>query len=150
MAKFRLVLIVFAPLLTPVPPLAPVNKVNPWMVVAPVHWAICPLVGVPTLLTLPPPVMAVHVIGADPPPPEVNTCPAVPAVIGRLKLNVPAVACGNTVIEPLVVPLSTSPVHAGLNCACAVVAKSNPTRPPRILRIIMTPPAQHPCRIHCH
>jgi len=114
------------------------------------HGAVAPImVVVPGVMEeLDPP--ADHVIGAEPPPPEVKTCPAVPAVIGKLKLNVPAVACGKTVIEPLVVPLSTSPVHAGLNCACAVVAKSSPTRPPRILRIIMTPPAQHPCRIHCH
>jgi hypothetical protein len=34
----------------------------------------------------------VHVIGLDEPPPDVNTYPDVPAVVGRLKLYVPAAA----------------------------------------------------------
>ncbi len=32
-----------------------------------------------------------HVIGFEPPPPEVNTWPDVPAVVGKLKLYVPAI-----------------------------------------------------------
>src|SRR5438309_1428255 len=43
-------------------------------------------------------------MAAAPPPPDVKTCPAAPAVVGRLKLKVPAAACGCTVTTPLVVP----------------------------------------------
>lgn len=43
----------------------------------------------PTDVTVPVPA-AVHVIAVVPPPCEVNTCPALPAVVGKLKLYVPA------------------------------------------------------------
>lgn len=63
-----------------------------------------PHVGVPPL-----PVRAVlHVIAVDEPPPLVSNCPAVPAVIGRFQLYVPAAACGCSVIRPLVFPASKS------------------------------------------
>jgi hypothetical protein len=34
-----------------------------------------------------------QVIGEEPPPADVSTCPLEPAVVGRLKLYVPAAAC---------------------------------------------------------
>ncbi len=62
----------------------------------------------PTDVTVPVPPVFVHVIGVPTPPPEVKICPifrfyllpAVPAVVGRLKLYVPAAACGRIEIVP--------------------------------------------------
>ena len=45
-----------------------------------------------TLVTVPLPPTVVQVIGALTPPALVNTCPLVPAVVGKLKLYVPAAA----------------------------------------------------------
>ena len=47
----------------------------------------------------------VHVIAVAPPPCDVSRVPAEPAVVGRLKFQVPAAACGCTVTAPLVDPL---------------------------------------------
>jgi hypothetical protein len=47
-----------------------------------------------------------QVIGFDPPPPEVKTWPAVPALVGKLKLYVPATAWGKILITPLVLPVN--------------------------------------------
>ena len=45
-----------------------------------------------------------QVMGEAPPPPESNAWPAVPAVVGRLKLKVPAADWADMVIVPLVCP----------------------------------------------
>ena len=45
-----------------------------------------------TEVTVPVPVIVVHVIAEETPPCDVRTCPAVPAVIGRLKFQVPEAA----------------------------------------------------------
>src|SRR5689334_9532505 len=47
----------------------------------------------------------VHVIADAPPPADVRRSPDDPAVVGRLKLYVPAAACGCIVIVPLLLPL---------------------------------------------
>src|SRR6266478_6556176 len=60
-------------------------------------------VPVATLVTVPVPTV-VHVMGLAPPPPDVKTVPAAPAVVGRLKLKAPATDCGWMVTVPLVVP----------------------------------------------
>jgi hypothetical protein len=57
-----------------------------------------------TDVTVPDPA-ELQVIGFDPPPPDVRTCPAVPADVGILKLYVPAIAWGNMLITPLVAPV---------------------------------------------
>ena len=46
------------------------------------------------------------VMGAAPPPPLSSGWPAVPATVGRLKLYVPAAACGWIVTTPLPLPAS--------------------------------------------
>jgi len=48
----------------------------------------------------------VQVMGLEPPAAEVSTCPELPAVVGRLKLYVPAAACGLMVTAPEVFPAS--------------------------------------------
>jgi hypothetical protein len=57
-----------------------------------------------TDVTVPDPA-ELHVIGFDPPPPDVKTWPVVPAEVGILKLYVPAIAWGNMLITPLVAPV---------------------------------------------
>jgi hypothetical protein len=52
-----------------------------------------------------------HVIGFDPPPPDVKTWPEEPDVIGRLKLYVPAIAWGKILITPLVLPVKVCDVE---------------------------------------
>jgi hypothetical protein len=54
-----------------------------------------------------PVVSVVHVIGLLVPPPETKACPADPALVGRLKLNVPATACGKIETVPEVDPLAS-------------------------------------------
>jgi hypothetical protein len=60
-----------------------------------------------TLVTVPDAV--VHVIAVPTPPCDVNTCPAVPAVVGKLKLYVPATACGKILTVPEVDPFKSTP-----------------------------------------
>ena len=57
-----------------------------------------------TEVTVPVPATVVHVMAAPTPPCEVRTCPAEPAVVGRLKFQVPAAAWGWMVTVPEVVP----------------------------------------------
>ena len=98
-----------------------------------------------TLVTVPV-VGVVQVMAVAPPAWDVKTCPAEPAVIGRLKLYVPAAACPVILTTPLVVPLSAKiPVPAPANptanvlaenTSCVFVAGVVPAPPPRT-----TPPA---------
>jgi len=51
----------------------------------------------------------VQTIAVAPPAWDVKTCPAEPAVIGRLKLYVPAADCGRIVMIPLPAPAKVIP-----------------------------------------
>ena len=65
-----------------------------------IAWTIVPAV----ILVTVPELAFTQVIGAATPPPEASTCPAVPAVMGKLKLKVPAAACGLMLTTPEVFP----------------------------------------------
>lgn len=90
--------------------LASIIPVPLLVILAPEPTIIEALVLVPLVMALnelepPPPPQVPHVLGDAPPPPEMRHWPVVPAVVGILKLYVPAAACGNIEIVPDVVPL---------------------------------------------
>jgi hypothetical protein len=64
-----------------------------------------------TEVTVPVPVRVSHVIAEDTPPWETRTWPAVPAVVGRLKFQVPATAWGSIETVPEVAPLTNKLVE---------------------------------------
>ena len=73
----------------------------------------------------------VHVIGAATPPADVNTWVVVPAVIGKLKLYVPAAACGLILTTPEVLPRKfklpkAEPVTPKVNAPLATVTFALP------------------------
>ena len=118
----------------PVPPLATWSAV-PESVIASVPEVV---IGLPeilknagtdaaTLVTVPV-VGVVHDIGVPTPPPEVNTCPEVPAVVGKLKLYVPATAWGKIEILPDVEPDKTN-VFAVISVNTALLATVPPIIP---------------------
>jgi hypothetical protein len=95
---------------TPVPPFSTGNAV-PLKVTARVPLLVTGLpetlrkVGTvkPTEVTVPT-VKVVQVIALETPPAEVKTCPLVPAVVGKLKFQVPAAACGKILTTPELLP----------------------------------------------